>query len=353
MTYDLDEATRYLKTGGLGEVIGFADFARASASPKVQMDTDMGMALCLLATAGIFQANVGIWMQQCFGPEISADKLERGDRLLEKAFELLQSGDYPRERIRALENYVYARPVGEPAQEMGGVQVTLAAYGLAFGLDMHAAAEAELARCWAKIDTIRTKQAAKPTGSALPVVAPERQDEQPEYAAKLLRWLEDESCDLRCIDVPTGGDDADIDWIVVGHYQAEPRMRERARASSPMAAIEIAMKVDAYDCTDRFCPPETRRLAELERTNEFLRKRRGDLVIERDAATAALQKLVLAYVNLLELGRDRIIALGGQCDPVDVMEAGDPALRAAKAAVIAAGGSPEDKPLYVLGEAEK
>lgn len=172
MTYDLEEATRYLKSGGLGEVIGMTDFARAAASPKVQMDTDMAMALCIMATAGSFQANVGIWMRECFGTEISADKLERGDRLLEEVFELLQSGGYPRERIRSLENYVYSRPVGEPSQEVGGVMTTLAAYCLAHGLDMHAASETELARCWSKIDAIRAKQAAKPTGSALPIAEP-------------------------------------------------------------------------------------------------------------------------------------------------------------------------------------
>lgn len=39
-----------------------------------------------------------------------------------------------------------------------------------------------------------------------------------------------------------------------------------------------------------------------------------------------IRRLYAAYVRLLEIGRDRIIAAGGTCDPVDVMEAGDPAL---------------------------
>lgn len=116
-----------------------------------------------------FQQRVQSWMLACFGPEISADKLERGDRLLEEVFELLQSGDYPRERVRALEEYTWSRPRGEPHQEVGGVQITLAAYCLAHGLDMHQAGEDELARIWTKVDVIRAKQAAKPTGSALPI----------------------------------------------------------------------------------------------------------------------------------------------------------------------------------------
>ena len=125
-----------------------------------------------------FQARIADWMQICFGAEISADRIERCDRLLEEVFELLQSGDYPPERIAALEAYTWSRPKGEPAQEVGGVMVTLAAYCQAFGLDMHRSAEVEYARIShpATVARIRAKQAAKPTGSALPV-APSRRSE--------------------------------------------------------------------------------------------------------------------------------------------------------------------------------
>lgn len=53
---------------------------------------------------------------------------------------------------------------------------------------------------------------------------------------------------------------------------------------------------------------------------------------------AELKRLRIAYVYLLEFGRDRITALGGQCDPVDVMERADPALKAAAAAIAKAEG---------------
>lgn len=46
---DIEEAKRYLETGGLGEVIGLTSVAMEAGSPKVQMDSDMAMALCLLA----------------------------------------------------------------------------------------------------------------------------------------------------------------------------------------------------------------------------------------------------------------------------------------------------------------
>lgn len=116
-----------------------------------------------------FQARVKPWMDACFGPEISADKLERCDRFMEEALELVQASDFPKERAYALIEYVYGRDQGEINQEVGGVMVTLAAHCLAFGVDMHEAGETELARIWTKVEQIRAKQAAKPTGSALPI----------------------------------------------------------------------------------------------------------------------------------------------------------------------------------------
>ncbi len=116
-----------------------------------------------------FQARVMAWMLDCFTPEITADRLERGDRLLEEVLELLQSGNYPRDRVAALCDYVYGRSAGEPFQEVGGVMVTLAAYCGAHELDMAEAARVELARIEQPEITlkIRAKQAAKPRGSAL------------------------------------------------------------------------------------------------------------------------------------------------------------------------------------------
>lgn len=54
---------------------------------------------------------------------------------------------------------------------------------------------------------------------------------------------------------------------------------------------------------------------------------------QRDELLVALGKMNRAYVNLLESGRDRIVMLGGECDPVDVMEANDPNLRESRSAI--------------------
>lgn len=115
-----------------------------------------------------YQRRVKNWVLACFGAKVAADRLERGDRFLEEALELLQSGGYPKDRVAALVEYVFSRPVGDPDQETGGVMVTLAAYCEAHEINLGAAAERELARVWTKVDAIRAKQAAKPVGSALP-----------------------------------------------------------------------------------------------------------------------------------------------------------------------------------------
>lgn len=65
---------------------------------------------------------------------------------------------------------------------------------------------------------------------------------QPEDT-KLLDALKDESWDLRCFDMPTGGGDADIGWRVIGHWQAVPceRIVGEAFHDDPRAAIRDAL----------------------------------------------------------------------------------------------------------------
>ncbi len=107
-------------------------------------------------------------MQECFGPEISSDVIERNHRFLEESLELVQACGGTADEARQLVDYTFGRPIGEKAQEVGGVMITLAALCLAQGLDMHAEGETELARIWKCIDKIRAKQAAKPKHSPLP-----------------------------------------------------------------------------------------------------------------------------------------------------------------------------------------
>jgi hypothetical protein len=115
-----------------------------------------------------FQRRVQPWLLACFGAEIAADTDERNHRFLEEALELVQACGATQDEANQLVDYVYGRPVGERAQEVGGVMVTLAALCLAQKLDMHEAGDTELTRIWTKVEQIRAKQLTKPKHSPLP-----------------------------------------------------------------------------------------------------------------------------------------------------------------------------------------
>jgi len=137
-----------------------------------------------LAGQGQFQQRVQPWLLQCFGADIAGDKAERNHRFLEEALELVQSCGCTVSEAHQLVDYVFGRPVGEPAQEVGGVMVTLAALCYANCLDMHAAGETELERISVPAMTakIKAKQAAKPKHSPLPAAPTHAQEDALDYA---------------------------------------------------------------------------------------------------------------------------------------------------------------------------
>lgn len=115
-----------------------------------------------------YQARVLDWLLETFGPEISNDKVERNHRFLEEALELVQAMGCTKDEALQLVDYVFGRPEGQPAQEVGGVLVCLAALCSAADISMEKAAEDELTRIWTMVEKIRAKQAAKPKFSPLP-----------------------------------------------------------------------------------------------------------------------------------------------------------------------------------------
>lgn len=115
-----------------------------------------------------FQQRIERWLEICFTAEVGSDPKERTHRFLEEALELAQASGCSRAEAQMLLNYVYSRPPGCAANEVGGALVTLAALCSAIGLDMQGAGEAELARNWDRIGDIRIKRAGKPSGSPLP-----------------------------------------------------------------------------------------------------------------------------------------------------------------------------------------
>ena len=148
--------------------------AELAERPKI---TDRSDDISGLADRKSFQQRVKDWLLQCFGEEIANDTVERNHRFLEEALELVQSLGCSKDEACKLVDYVYDRAEGDPAQEVGGVMVTLAALCLANGMDVERASETELARI-VQPDVaarIREKQKRKPAFSPLPGSYPDRQ----------------------------------------------------------------------------------------------------------------------------------------------------------------------------------
>lgn len=177
--------TRPLEVWERHSLYDFRDCVHRWHEKAVAKGFDGIEAMCDLAAAPVvagesFQTRVGPWLLACFGEEIASDKQERNHRFVEEALELAQACDCTASEAHQLVDYVFGRPVGEKAQEVGGVMVTLAALCRAHGIDMHEAGEVELARIWTRVEKIRAKQAAKPKHSPLPEAA----DQQAEPAAR-------------------------------------------------------------------------------------------------------------------------------------------------------------------------
>jgi len=96
--------------------------------------------------AATFQARNAAWMAAAFRDDPS-DLPERVARFGEEALELQQALGQSREDAHALVDYVFDRPAGEPAQEMGGTMTTLALLAVFAGLKMIGCGDVELARC--------------------------------------------------------------------------------------------------------------------------------------------------------------------------------------------------------------
>lgn len=73
------------------------------------------------------------WCTQAFGTDQTFNLEQRGLRLTEECLEAAQACRCDPAMLHKLIDYVYSRPVGTLAQEMGGVGVTLLALGNAAG----------------------------------------------------------------------------------------------------------------------------------------------------------------------------------------------------------------------------
>lgn len=111
-----------------------------------------------------YQREVGQWAVSCFGIERANDPRERNLRFLEESIELVQANGLSHEEALAVLDYVYSRPRGSVAQEVGGAIVTLAALCRAAGISLDDAATTELSRISERVVEIREKNLKKPLG---------------------------------------------------------------------------------------------------------------------------------------------------------------------------------------------
>lgn len=120
-----------------------------------------------LSSPQSYQERVFAWAVECFGEDDTVDPATRTYRFLEEALELVQACGCTRETALQILEYVYGRPQGAVAQEVGGTMVSLAVLCKAFGIGMDRCGEDELTRVLGKVEHIRARHAAKPKfGSA-------------------------------------------------------------------------------------------------------------------------------------------------------------------------------------------
>lgn len=142
---------RWRRTGAWDDIVAY----------RIVKPAEPGAPVALKARAGEAEARVTAWVERCFGAPAMALP-ERASRLMEEAIEMAQAAGVEREVAERSVAYIYGRPAGPPAQELGGVMLTAAACAAALATTMAAAFEAEMARVEAKSDDhFRARQAHK------------------------------------------------------------------------------------------------------------------------------------------------------------------------------------------------
>lgn len=96
------------------------------------------------------QAQVAEWCVAAFGGDHAASLPQRGLRHAEEAIEAAQAAGTNPDQIHKLVDYIYAKPPGDMAQEIGGSGLTLLALANAAGISADDAEAAEVARVLSK-----------------------------------------------------------------------------------------------------------------------------------------------------------------------------------------------------------
>ena len=124
--------------------MGLSDRAVKAAEKAQQSMYDLMEAEQLSRQAAAYG-----WALNAFG-EAATDKLERVRRLFEEVTELAQAEGLDQEQCAAILTYTFAKPCGDPKQELGGVMLTSLIYAESVGVSRHEAETMELHRVMSK-----------------------------------------------------------------------------------------------------------------------------------------------------------------------------------------------------------
>lgn len=90
------------------------------------------------------------WGCAAFTTAQMKDPRQRGLRLMEETIEAAQAAGCDKDQLHRLVDYVYGRPVGILAKELGGVGVCTLALAECIGIDADEAEEEEITRIFSK-----------------------------------------------------------------------------------------------------------------------------------------------------------------------------------------------------------
>ncbi len=120
------------------------------------------------------QRVVASWCVNAFGAEHATSLPQRGIRHAEEAIEAAQAAGTPREMVHRLVDYIYDRPAGALAQEIGGSGLTLLALAQAAGLWADQEEAREIARVLAKPLSHFTKRNENKNAAGFNTVPPKK-----------------------------------------------------------------------------------------------------------------------------------------------------------------------------------
>jgi len=126
------------------------------------MDTPIEAPPHRYRSASLLALDTDKFLRDAFPLNRVVDPRVRVYRFLEEAMELAQSLDIEHEQAENLLNYVFARPKGEPKQELGGCVMTLVAVSNALKQDFVSCGFDAIVDARERIPTIREKDKNKP-----------------------------------------------------------------------------------------------------------------------------------------------------------------------------------------------